>query len=459
MLLTPRKTPTVIPSLVANPEFVYRDPVEANRHPDTSLTGTLLIHDVYQGLLSHVARGEAKSIQIMEQLPKTQEHLIDAWGTSPLVSRGTVHVRRLIGTVPIESDGSAHFMVPALRNISLNVLNDEGKLLMRMGSDMHVMPGERQSCIGCHENRQNAVTPLAPAVVSIAAKRTASLPTRPDWNTRGIVDYQKVVQPILDRYCVECHEGPTPEGAVDLSGDRTRFFCASYDNLIERELVNYHNVFGLDHDETTPKSVGSYVSRLSKYLDTAEHSGHEISPVDRRTIHTWIDANVPYYGTYVYTRPATSGSRDGWGLGRGMQGAGWPHEILATFQKRCMACHKREVYNQSLYGGRATVSSKIWTNRGITAHGFPARTPMSALIGPELRINLTRPANSLMLNAPLSRDAGGLGLCRDEAGKPFIIADRNDPAYQTILQAIEKGSAALYAAPRVDMAAQDSPRQ
>ena len=451
LLLKPRATPPVIVPQADNPEFVYRDPVEANRGPETTHTGTLLVHDVYQGLLSHVERGEAKYIQIMEQLPKTQEHLLDAWGTSPLISRGTVHVRRLIGTVPIESDGSAHFTVPALRNISLNVLSAEGKLLMRMGSDMHVMPGERQSCIGCHENRGRAIAPADWSASSLAARREPSTPKRPDWGTRGIVDYVKVVQPVWDKYCIECHDGETPDGSVDLTGDKTRFFNMSYDNIVERDLVNYHNVFGLDHDENAPKTIGSLISKICDYIDTDQHSGHTIPLEDRQRVYTWIDANVPYYATYVYSRGETVGSRDAWGMGANMKGAKWTAQVRETFQRRCMSCHERQVYNPSLYGGPATVSSKIWTYRGITAHAFPWRWPTTAMIGPELRINLTNPSHSLMLTAPLAKEAGGLGMCRDKDGRPYIFADRNDPDYKTILAAIREGKAALYARPRVDM--------
>ena len=452
MLLRPRPTPPVIPEQTDNPEFVYVEPVEGNRGPETGRTGTLLVQDVYRGISSHVERGRARFIQVMEQLPKTQMHKLDAWGTSPLVSRGTVHVRRLVGTVPIEEDGSAHFTVPALRNISLNVLDAEGKLLMRMGSDMHVMSGERQACIGCHENRQTHVAPMPAIKTTLAARREPSVPKRPDWGTRGLIDYVKVVQPVWDKHCVECHAGPTPEGGVDLSGDKTRFFNMSFDNLVERGLVDYHNVFALDHDETTPASLGSLVSEICRYIDTPEHSKHEIPLADRQRVYTWIDANVPYYATYVYSRGETVGSRDAWGIEGNMKGAQWPRDILDTFNRRCMDCHRREVYNPALYGGGATVSSKLWTDRGITAHGFPWRYRLSALIGPELRINLTHPGHSLLLSAPLAEDAGGLGLCRDADGRPFIFADKSDPDYRAVLTAIEKGRQALYARPRVDMA-------
>ncbi len=451
LLLAPRKTPPVIATQCNNPEWVYRDPVEANRNPD-NLTGTMVLQDVYRGIEAHVRRGEAKSIQIMEQVQKSRCMVGgEAWGHTPIIGRGTVHVRRLVGTVPIESDGSAHFTAPALRNISLNVLDADGRVLMRMGSDMHIMPGEKRSCIGCHENRDRHMAPVDRQRPPIAARRNPSTPKLPAWGTDGLLDFPKVVQPVLDKYCVKCHGGPTPKGGVSLTGDKTRFFSMGYDNLVERGLVHFTNVFALDHDDTTPKTVGSIVSKIRPYIEDPKHCGKVIPLADRQRIYTWIDANVPYYGTYTYTKVRGIGARDSWGCG---DRNGWlKKQVWPTFEKRCYDCHKRTVHNQALYGtAAARISSKIWTDRGVTAHGFPGRYPMSGLVGPELRINLTHPSHSLLLTAPLAKAAGGLGMCKDKSGRSFIFKDAADPDYQAMLKGIEEGRKALLAIPRVDMA-------
>ena len=421
----------------------YRDPFQRNLQPDDSVTATLFLADVHRGLSPHVKRGEARYLQILEQVPKTVAHAQDAWGTSPLTGRGTVHVRRLIGTVPLEQDGSACFLVPALRSLSFNVLDAQGKLLMRMGADASFMPGEQRGCVGCHEVNEGGY-PAPFSVVPSVSKTRLAIPDRPDWGTAGLIDYQRVVQPIWDQYCVSCHSGALPDGGVDMTGDRTRYFCASYDNLVERELVDYHNVFALEHDETPIKAIGSFVSRIAGYIETAEHSGKQMPDQQRRTIYTWIDANIPYYSTYRFTRPKTRGSRDAWSLS---------DTLYRAFDRRCMDCHRRELFNPSLYGGPAVVSSKLWTNRGITAHGFPQRWPETAHIGPELRINLTNPANSLLLRAPLAKAEGGFGYCCQEDGTP-VFADQEDPDYQCMLGVIENAKRELYLNPRVDMSAE-----
>ena len=460
LLLRPREVPPVLTPPSNNPQWVYQDAEEMNTQPN-DLTGTLSVQDVYRGIMPAVRRGEAKYLQVIEQVQKSRSMSGgEAWGHTPIIGRGTVHVRRVVGLVPIEADGSAHFRVPALRNISLNVLDAEGRVLMRMGSDMHVMPGENLGCIGCHESRQGGEAPLPRPERSLAMQRPPVTPRQPDWGTDGLIDYQKVVQPVWDRHCGECHGGPNPDGYLDLSGDRTRFFCVSYDNLVERDLVNFDAVFAGGHDENAPMTLGAIVSRIGDYL-RPDHYDVEMPAEDRMRVYAWIDANVPYYGTYHYTKARGIGARDSWETNTGTNQDGWLiGGVGTTFERRCFACHRREINNQGMWGWlggpmtqMVTVSSDIWTDRGVTAHVFPQRYPMSAKVGPELRINLTHPANSSLLQAPLAKEAGGWGLCKERDGSP-VLKDKNDPDYRRMWLAIETGKARLYATPRVDMSSE-----
>jgi len=459
LLLRPRKVPPVIAPQCDNPPWVYRDAETLNCAPDKR-AGTLMVQDVYQGIMPHVKRGQAKHIQVMEQVAKSRRMAGgEAWGHSPIIGRGTVHARRLIGLAPIEADGSAHFTVPAGRSISLNVLDADGKMLMRMGSDMHVMPGERQSCVGCHENRRGGVAPIAGGKMPLAARKPPAKPTRPEWGTGGLIDYQKVIQPVWDKHCTRCHSGNRPAGGIDLSGDRTRFFCMSYDNLVERDTVNFNAPYAGGHDETTPLTVGSIVSRLCDHIEGKTQCGKALPLADRQRVYTWIDANVPYYSTYTYTKVRGIGARDSWETAAGRNTRGWlVGDVASTFDKRCMSCHKTQINNQGYWGWlggpmtqMVTVSSTLWTDRGVAAHVFPQRYPMSAKVGPELRINLTNPARSSMLQAPLAKSAGGWGLCKTPDGSP-VFADTGDAEYTRMLAAITVGKARLYTAPRVDMA-------
>ncbi len=451
--LAMRKRPPVISPRAPEYPFVHVDPEKANRsNRNVEQTGTLLVQDVYQGISKHVKRGEIKYISVMEQVQKSRKMAGgEAWGHTPIIGRGTVHARRLLGLVPVEADGSAQFEVPAHRSLSLNVLNAEGKTLMRMGSDMHVMPGEYSSCIGCHEIREGsqAMAPK-PGVFPIAAmKKPVALQSAQAWGTDGLIDYIQVVQPVWDRHCVSCHSGSTPKGDVNMTSDRTRFFCQSYEHLVERDIVDHLSVFALDHDEGTPKTVGAVISRIDEFMNR-DHCGSTLTWGERFRVYAWIDANVPYYGTNHYTKVRGVGARDSWEANN--KDVTWSRSVTDMFTRRCMDCHQQQVFNQSWWPspGHITVTSKLWGDKAITSHVFPNRWQPVGIIGPELRINLTNPTHSLMLQAPLAKDAGGLGYCVLPDGKP-VFANTNDPDYQATLKNIHLGKKRLEETPRVDM--------
>jgi hypothetical protein len=131
--------------------------------------------------------------------------------------------------------------------------------------------------------------------------------------------------------------------------------------------------------------------------------------------------------------------------------------VKPVFDKRCMDCHQRETYNGGTWGFGGgpmdrpmPVTSRLWQDRGLCAHMASERYGTSILYGPELRINLTRPEHSALLNAPLAKAAGGQGLCRTTDGQP-VFATTEDPGYQTILRGLRVAQARLYTWPRVDM--------
>lgn len=455
--LVARDVPPVIQSSVdpAAAEFVYRDPVEANREPADQLRGTFVLQDVYEGLGSHVQRGEIRSLHILEQMPRSREvHGAESlWGQWVAMSRGTMYARRLIGIVPVEEDGSAHFTVPALRDISLHAVDAEGRTVRHMGSTMHVMPGETQGCVGCHETR--GMTPPRPQKTVLAMQRPPSVPTYPEWTERGVLDFNTVVQPVLDAHCVECHSGNLPDGAIDLSNDRTNYFTMAYDTLLDRGQVHYVPIAGTGHEEGTSKTRGAYVSRIREIIE-GEHYDVALSAEERQRIYIWIDANVPYYGTYEMTDPRTFGGRDRW---YAQDNNAWFMKYYKpTFDRRCMGCHQRRVmtrtYNYNPGGdGRVVVSSDLWDETALAQfqHGH-GRISRIGQYGPSERINLTHPEWSFALTAPLAEEAGGFGFCKTKDGEP-VFKDKEDDDYQRMLAAIRLGHLRLYANPRVDMPA------
>lgn len=453
--------PLALRAVERPPLVAARAPAKAPRAPDlpedhppnAQPMGTCLLTDVYHGLGPVIQRGRVKSIRIMEQVRKTEDipvtpHVVEfgprAYDQSPLMSYGTYYAKRCWGEVPVEEDGSAFFKVPALREIYFQACDGEGRELQRMTSAAQLMPGETVSCAGCHESRTAAPPPGA---MPLAARRAPSLPQPPQWAPDGIIDFVAVVQPVLDRHCVRCHGGERVEGGYDLSGDKTRLFNMAYDNLLGRSrsyrqhkmdtgemlpqeaakgrpLVHF---FWLLHTPTAvnqPLWAGSHASRLPDYL-TEQHCGAPVPLEDRKRIYTWIDADVPYYGTYATSRPLCGGKRDLCADPRTGAPAAWfAREFMPAYARRCASCHG-DVFSTGLV--------TCWDGR--TAW-----------------LNFTRPQFSAALTAHLAKAAGGRGIDRTPDGKPIpMFVDKADPDYQTMLRAIETGRKQALETPGPDM--------
>jgi hypothetical protein len=210
-------------------------------------------------------------------------------------------VKVLHGIVPVEEDGSAHFQVPADRNIFFQALDEEFMEVQRMRTFINLMPGESRSCIGCHEMRH-----LAPENKTSAALRRPAVKLDPQPGDRGPrpVDYVQDIQPILDKHCVKCHGGEVTEGALDFSGELTTLFNRSYETIIRNNLVEIVSEIRFkmgNVDETPPYTWGSHESKLISVI----REGHEEVKLSREEfirLVTWVDANAPYYGSYFGRR-------------------------------------------------------------------------------------------------------------------------------------------------------------
>ena len=417
---------------------------------DETQFGTVLLVDVYKGIEDVIPRGSVKSIRMMEQIRKTEDLTHRAYDQSPVMSYGTYYAKRNHGTVPVESDGSAYFKVPALREIYFQILDEDGRELHRMTSAVQLMPGETVGCIGCHESRDTTPPTTGTQKLPIAAARSASLAQLPEWmqtlpeTTRtnklldpGIVDYPSVVQPVLDRYCIDCHDGSNPAGGYNLSGDKTRFFNMSYDNLLGKSksyrqhdmqtgdltpqaaalgkpLVHFYWLLWTPTAVHRPFQSGSFASRLPEFLESG-HSGKMIPLEDRQRIYLWIDANVPYYGTYANSHPNSAGLRDLWTEPTTGQMASWfKDDFLEVYKNNCESCHG-SLETQIDWEGRYS-----W-------------------------INLTRPEFSSAITAHLSKGSGGRGV------DGFEFKSKEEPNYRKILAAIKQGKELAEKTPEADM--------
>ena len=175
------------------------------------------------------------------------------------------------GIVPVEEDGSAHLLVQADKNIFFQALDKDYVEVQRERTFVNFRPGETRSCIGCHERAQDAAQAGPAQPVVAALKREASLPGPQPGEVSGArpLSYAEDVQPVWDKHCVRCHGGEKTEGKLDLSGELTELFNRSYEEIMNRRLLQ---VIGENHPKAgnnhylPPYSLGTYASKLREFI-------------------------------------------------------------------------------------------------------------------------------------------------------------------------------------------------
>jgi len=296
MPLGPRTRPEVKPDL--------RDYKDAD--------GTFYVQDVYIGThMNGVERGSVKYLRVVESPPKKN------W-TQPSWSGQGVHCpgmnwhnfenKRILGTVPVEKDGSAHFECPSDKFVFFQLLDENKMMVHSMRSGTMIQSGEKQGCIGCHESRVKAMPTMTKT--PLALQRAAS--KLDGWYGKPrLFSFQKEVQPIFDKHCVKCHDFNKPAGEkLILAGDRTICFNASYTDLWSKGIIK---CVGAGPAAIQPaKSWGSHASMLIKVLreghkpgtpGAEKHKDLKLNAEEMDRLITWVDINAPYYPYYESAYP------------------------------------------------------------------------------------------------------------------------------------------------------------
>ena len=283
-------------------------------------TATVQIQDVYAGrALPGIARGTVRSLRVVA-LEFRAAGVGDnrnrgpagaALASTPVSIQGTWDVKVVLGTAEVHEDGSAHFNVPARTPIYFQALDAKGHAVQTMRSWVSAQPGERVSCVGCHDDKNGAPPPSGTTVALVAgAQDLAPRPGRP-----GGFGFVHEIQPILDRHCVRCHhlsgresakgdvskDGETP-AAFSLKGTQTldpqslRKWSDAYKALANRRVTNWINIQS-GPDTLPPYHAGACNSRLIEVLEKG-HYGVRLSAAEMERLATWIDLLVPYCGDY-----------------------------------------------------------------------------------------------------------------------------------------------------------------
>jgi hypothetical protein len=393
-------------------------PDQTDPHTDR---GLVYVSDVYQGeAMTGVRRGAVKTLRIVEapaKLTYPPANLGD-WAAPgdgeshhpTAVCWNHYNSKRVLGTVPVEADGSAYFELPARKFVYYQLLDENGMMIQSMRSGTSVLPGEKTGCVGCHAYR--TVPPEKPQLLAL---RRGPSTIKPWYGPARDFNYAAEVQPVLDRHCIACHDfDKGPAHKQNLSGDLGLAFNASYITLMARSpalwsmpkpgepkpLVSTVGAGPLP--VVPPYSWGSHRSRLIDLL----RDGHEkvnLSPEDLDRIMTWIDLNAPYYPFY---EDYYSGNT--WG--------------------RSPLDHPQLMKLGQLVS--AAPDGKVWGWNTVTEYIGGSKPPGSLMATGELPVNFTRPERSACLRA--FRAAG-------------------TPEYQEALALIRAGQAMLIEHPRAEM--------
>ncbi len=419
----------------------HREILLTDRTNPREATGKMMLADVYSGRnMEGVRPGEIRKLLVLEILPKP----VNFSGGMDLTSwLGTFTLERVLGTVPVETDGSAYFEVPAGRPVFFVALDANDLSVKRMQSFTNVMPGETLGCMGCHEvrtqlPRANRVAGILPAIrgrealdtrtVPLAVQRPAS-PIMPFAGLPDVLDFRRDIQRVLNAHCVACHSYENPKGHTVLTEDLGVSWSISYYTLLATgQVADGRNGLG----NQMPRTIGSSASKLMRKID-GSHYDVRLSPEQRRTIWLWLESGAPYAGTYAALRNLEDQTREGPG-----------HIVFGStvLNQRCGPCH-----------GAGRQAPPLPVGLSEQERNEMVRTlklaPYERIVRREdyrfsahVLLNMSRPEHSPLLLGPLPKAAGGWASC------PGGFAGTQDPGYQNLLAAIRSGKQQLDAVPR-----------
>jgi len=263
----------------------------------------MYVLDVYNGThMKGIRRGSVKFLRVVES-PEKQ-----TWNMFPWSGQGTLWPamnwhdflnKRILGTVPVEEDGSAYFTLPSDTFVYFQLLDGNGMMLQSMRSGTMVQPGEITGCIGCHDNRRFA-PPVAASKVPTAVTRDPDA-LKGWFGEPRLFSYMRDVQPVFDGNCVRCHDYGKPAGRVlNLAPDRTLTFNTSYNELWRKGVISA--IGGGPAPIQQPMTWGSHASRLVDVIRSG-HQGVRLDGGSFDRIVAWIDINAPFYPVYATAYP------------------------------------------------------------------------------------------------------------------------------------------------------------
>ena len=375
--IKPRPKPPALPSLVES-------------KLDKTM-GTFYVGDVYQSA-QPIPPGSVKSLRVVRMYAQTIE-------TPPSRGKAIIDMpRRILGTVPVGKDGAVAFRAPVGQPLLFQLLDENGMSVMSMRSAVYLQPGEVIGCAGCHEPHRS--TPRSVALPKDVKVHDLKPPAGPRYE--GGLSFVRTVQPVLDRYCIQCHGLDKTEGKINLLGRMKKVVFPyprwpgpnrmvvsnAYESLVNHPGLVKIAQCNFETDYTTPRDYFAHAGSLAKMLlaghpDKDAKARVKLDRASFQRVVDWLDVNAIFYGDYSWNKAE-------W------RKASPPHE----------AALRRHIGN--------TFGPKL------------AAQPFESLV------NVAEPSESRILKAPLATSGGGWGQITKGGWR-----NTDEPGYRKMRQLVE----------------------
>jgi hypothetical protein len=270
--LTTRKTPPVLPVKTWQGE---------RSNLTDHLRATMTVMDVRVGDMALPAGATIKSMRIVQVIPQFNPVI-----NTPRVGYSSESLVRLsLGIVPVESDGSVYCEAPVAKEIYFQLLNEKGLAVRTMRAGTFVHAGEQMSCVGCHEDKWQAVPPFS---ARIATQRPPSKLTPEIGTTVEPVGFYRTVKPVFDAKCSPCHtqQAKGPDMSYASLANYTFSWTGPGNPYVNGDIITpLHG-----GSRSLPNMYGAVYSKLTKYCDST-HSNVKLTAQELRRITLWMDLN------------------------------------------------------------------------------------------------------------------------------------------------------------------------
>jgi len=285
--LKARRRPPVIPSRTTQALADRVADVDDDR-------ATIAIMNVYDADFEWPSGTEIKALRVVQLFPKTTRK-----ADEPAMGVGNQSLGRgVLGTVPVEADGSVHFEAPADVPIYFQALDERGRAVQTMRSLTYVHRGERMTCLGCHEPKGRAPSSVSAKATPLALQKPARKLQR-DVEGTWPLTFSRLVEPVVEKHCTACHQSEAE--APSLARDSGKYgWSQAYHTLAPLAWAKHGGNGWLSRNETSYSVAGQVGAQGSKLLDLLEQGHYDValSPEELYRITLWLDLNSNFYGVY-----------------------------------------------------------------------------------------------------------------------------------------------------------------